>query len=123
MEALIEIRDQLTSFQQETRARFDGIDTRFDGVDARLDRVEAHVERTSLGLASLARTVGTLAEETRGLGRIVGILAEEQARVARAVGEFGERLSLMLAAAAQARTEELERYMRLEDRMHRLETR
>ncbi len=76
-----------------------------------------------VGLAGIGRTLGVLGEDTRSLGRMVGLLAEEQARLARGQGEFGERLSLMLAAQAKARTEDLERWMQLEERLTRLETR
>ncbi len=76
-----------------------------------------------VGLAGIGRTLGVLGEDTRSLGRMVSLLAEEQARFARGQGEFGERLSLMLAGQARARTEELERWMQLEERLNRLETR
>ena len=142
VDVLIEIRDELRGLhglystlsglpEEVARLRTDvttlhgdvsGLKANVASLKANVASLTANVVSLRLDLGSLARVVGTLVDESRSHGRLLGILAEEQGRLSDRMNEFSQRLSTMLASIAQSRTEDVARFINLEERLHRLES-
>ncbi len=88
---------------------FDELDARLDAVDARIQTLEVIAETNAI----FRRTIVTLVTAQTETGGQINELSMFQ----RQLAEFGDRLSGMLAQAAQARTQELERWLRIEERL------
>ncbi len=123
MEPFEEIKQELKSMRADMGSMRADMGLMRADFATRLDAVEGEQR-------SQRDTIAVLAENVVAVNRSLEILTAAHVEIGRSIaaqmlafertqGAFADRLSVMLAQAAQARTQDLERWLRLEDRLRK----
>ena len=105
--------DIQTAFET-IHARFDQVDKKLGEHDERLDRLDRRFDEQGKDVRALAGLVGVIGSSLADLHGAMGDVAKQ-------VQETNRRLDLVVPVLVQSRTEELERYGRLDDRIGEVE--
>lgn len=117
MEPFEEIRNALAAIQAEQREQKGALEEQKHAIAA----LQADVR-------SQRETLQVLADNVVAVNRSIEVMATAQVDIGRSIAaqmmvfeqrlsDFNERFSVMLAQAAQARTQDLERWLRIESRL------